>query len=336
MSRRFVLIMLLTGVVLGGLFVLHIATGTVRLAPADVLAALRDQATDPVYRQIVWNLRLPRALVAVAAGAMLGLAGALLQALTRNPLAEPGLTGVSAGAVLLAVLWLTNQQRWTNSLLLPAVALVGGMGAGLLVYGLSWNGRVEPLRLALIGVLVSAVLQSGTSLLLIRSPEALGGVLLWIIGSLNGRVWVHWNMIWPWAAVALPLGLACAGLANVLQLDDDIGRGLGLRIEWARALLLLVAALLTAGAVAVVGAIGFIGLIGPHIARRLIGDDARRVFLLSALLTAAILLGADVVAQGLTITPPFPTTTARAGLPVGAVTALLGAPFFLYLARKSR
>lgn len=317
------------------LFVLHIGLGSVALTPAEVLWALRDEAVEPFHRQIVWDLRLPRALIAILAGAMLGLAGAILQAVLHNPLAEPGLTGVGAGCALAAVLWLsTGQALAMPGHTLPLVALVGGLAAGLLVYALSWGGQIDPLRLVLTGILVSAVLQSGVSLVILLGTEALGGALAWLIGSLNGRVWTHWAIMWPWACVALPLGLASAGVANVLQLGDDVASGLGLRREWARGGLLAVAALLTAGTVAVVGALGFIGLIGPHIARRLVGTDARRVFPLSIVLTAALLVGADMLAQTVTFRTSVGGVDIRTGLPVGAVTALLGAPFFLYLIRQ--
>ena len=215
--------------------------------------------------------------------------------------------------------------------------LAGGLLAALLVYGLSRNGRVDPLRLVLCGILVSAVLQGATSLIMLLGTEAIGGVLVWLIGSLHGRVWLHWQILWPWAAVTLPLALTCAGLANVLQLGDEVAAGLGLHVEWTRLALLGVSALLTAGAVAVVGAVGFVGLVGPHIVRRLVGEDARQVLPLSALLSAALLLGADVIAQGLIITTALGAVDTRTSLPVGAVTALLGAPVLLaLLARKGR
>lgn len=335
---RFPLLLVNMGLVLALLLVFHLGLGSVALTPTEVLAALRDLDADPVHRQIVYDLRLPRALVAAVAGALLGTAGALLQGVLRNPLAEPGLVGISAGGALAAAFWLsTGQTLAAPGHTLPPVVLGGGLAAALLVYGLSWRKRADPLRLVLCGILVSAVLQAATSLVLLLGTEALGGVLVWLIGSLNGRVWLHWQILWPWALVTLPLALACAGLTNVLQLGDEVAAGLGLRVEWARAGLLGVSVLLTAGAVAVVGAVGFVGLVGPHIARRLVGEDARRVLPLSALLTATLLLGADVVAQGLIFSTAVGAADTRAGLPVGAVTALLGAPFLLaLLARRYR
>jgi len=335
MSRRhFGLYVWSTLLLLALLLVLHVGTGKVTLSPGAVIAALLNQPEQPFHRQIVWELRLPRGLIAGVTGAMLGLAGAILQVITRNPLAEPGLTGVAPGAVLLAVLWLLiGGDRANAGFNLPLVALVGGLAAGLLVYLLARGrqGRTESIRLTLIGLLLGAILSALTSLFLLLGSSALGDILTWLIGSLNGRVWVHWQQLWPWALITLPLGLASAGVANSLQLGDEIAAGLGLPVEWSKAGLLAVAALLTAGAVAIVGAVGFIGLIGPHVARRLVGSDARRCFGLSALLAAALLLGADVIAQGLTFHPPFETTIYRAGLPVGAITALLGGPFFLWL-----
>ena len=331
-ARRFPLVIAGTFVLILLLGLLHIGIGTVRLTPGEVLAALLDRASDPLHRQIVWDLRLPRMLIAIVAGAMLGLAGAILQTITRNPLASPSLTGVSAGGVLIVVIALTYAPRAVGTgPLLPLLATVGGVATVALVYALSWQGGSDPVRLALSGILVGAIATSMTSLLLVINAQQIGAVLLWIIGSLNGRVWVHWAILWPWAVVMIPLGLLSAGMANALSLGDAVAAGLGQRVERARVGLLFVAALLTAGAVAVVGAIGFIGLIGPHLARRLVGDDARRVFPLSALVAAAILLAADAISQGLTLEFPIGSVTRRAGLPVGALTALLGAPFFLYL-----
>jgi iron complex transport system permease protein len=340
--RAFAGLLLLGGLLLAALLVLHIVVGTVELTPLQVGMALLGRAEDLLHHQVVVGLRLPRALVAIVAGGMIGLSGALLQTITRNPLAEPGLLGVSAGGVLAIVLCIVLASgRNTNSfidagLLLPLLALGGGLTTGTLTYLLSWKGGVDPVRLVLTGVLVAGMCSACTSMLLLWANEyQLMRIVRWTIGSTAGRVWIHWDTIWPIATVALPLGLLCAGLANALQLGDGIATGLGVRREHARAALLFAAVLLDAGAVAVVGPVGFIGLIGPHMARRLVGSDARRFFGFSVLLSAGLLLASDIVARTLTIgwvgTLTGIALPDTAGLPVGAVTALLGAPFFLYL-----
>lgn len=319
---RFILFLGSIGVLL--LSVLHVGLGTVTLTPMEVIAALAGYPYEPFHRIIVWDLRLPRTLIALLAGAMFGLAGAILQSITRNPLAEPEMTGATSGAVLLAVLW----QTWTAhqpeqlGFVLPLVALLGGLVAGGIVYVVSWSRQSASTRLILTGVLVSAVLRSGTSMLLLLRQDTVGNILLWLIGSLNGRVWIHLASIWPWAAMAIPLGLLCAGLANALQLGDVSATSLGLNITQARAMLLFAAILLTSTAVAVVGGVTFLGLIAPHIGRRIVGSDARRLFPFSMVIGASILLTADLATQVIS----QPTT-----LPVGAILALLGAPFFLYL-----
>jgi len=347
--RVFPLALVLGIIAIAALVVLHVVVGTVDMTPSQALAALLDRADDTLHRQVVWGLRLPRALTGVLAGAMLGLAGAILQTVTRNPLADPGLLGVSSGGVLAVVAGIVIVGRLEGSetpidagLLLPLLALAGGLLAGLLSYALSWhNGGSDPVRLVLAGVLVGGMCSAATSLMLLWADTYnVQRIIRWTIGSLNGRVWIHWHTIWPLALVALPMGLLCAGLANVLQLGDGVAASLGLRVERARMLLLFAAALLTAGAVAVVGGIGFIGLIGPHMARRITGSDVRRLFPLSAIIGVLLLLASDLVARTLAIGWVGQLTgldlPENAGLPVGAVMALLGAPFFLYLLLRRR
>ena len=340
--RRFPLLLIICFLFMLALIVLHIAVGTLDFSFRDIVLALLQQPQEQLHQQVVWGLRLPRALVALVAGGMLGLAGAILQTVTRNPLAEPGLMGVSSGGVLAIVIYIVAVSGGRSSslpdagIMLPLVGLVGGMAAATLTYVLSYQRGSDPVRLILTGVLVAGVCSALTSLLLLWADDyQVQRILRWTIGSTSGRVWVHWNTLWPIALAAVPLGLVCAGLANTLQLGDSVARGLGQRVELTRLTLLFAASFLTSGAIAVVGAVGFIGLIGPHMARRIVGGDVRRLFPLSLVLTAIILIASDILARTITIGWIGLVTgldiPEGSGLPVGAVTALLGAPFFLYL-----
>ncbi len=325
-------------VVLVALAVLHVVTGSVDLTPSEVWAALTLRPTEPLHAQIVTGLRLPRALVALTAGAMLGTAGAILQIITRNPLAEPGLTGVSSGAVLAIVLaLLSGAGSADGGVTLALWGIGGGMAAGLLTHVLALSrGRTHVLRLILMGVLVSAVLSALTTVALLGARETeIHRILRWTVGSTNGRVWLHVRMILPWAVI----GLFLAGLTlrplNALHLGEETATGLGLRVECARLWLLFVASVLTAGAVAVVGAIGLVGLIGPRMAHAILGQDARRLVPGAAILGAGLLLTADIGARTIEIGWLLAfagwTDAVGAGLPVGAVTALFGVPVFLWL-----
>lgn len=322
-------------IALGVVFILHVCVGSGTLSPSEAVAALVNHRMQAVHGRIVWELRVPRAAVAALAGSLFGLSGAMLQAIIRNPLAEPSLTGVTSGAVLFLILSLTVLPFGDiPPIWFPAIALLGGCLTSSIVYFLSRqrNRPSDPLQLVLNGAVVSAIVQSVNSLLLLLDQESLSRILFWLIGSLNGRTWVHWQGIWAVALIALPCGLACARVANLLHLGDDVAAGLGVPLGQARATLFFIAVWLSATAVSVVGAVGFIGLIGPHLARQWVGNDARRLFPLSIAITALLLLGSDLLAQVLTLT--FGNN--RAALPVGAVTALLGAPFFLYLVLRKK
>lgn len=337
LEQRFVPLMVAISLAAGVLFLLHLGLGTVWIPPERVVLALLNRPVEPVDRTIVWELRLPRAIIALLVGGMLGMSGAVMQAVMRNPLAEPGLTGVSTGGVLFGVVFLA--ELWglpSPGRLLPVVVLGGAMTGGALVLLLSQaRGRLDPLRLLLTAVIVNAFLSSLASLVMLRSQYALGGILPWLVGSLNGRVWGDVWTAAPWAAVGLPLGLLAARAVNLLQLGDDSSRALGLRLQIARVTLFGLAAALAAGAVSVAGAVGFVGLMAPNAARLLVRADARRAVPLSALLGCLLLLAADLVAQSVSIKPPIPASPQRAGLPVGAVLAMFGAPLLIILIRRS-
>ncbi|WP_373233081.1 FecCD family ABC transporter permease [Cohnella sp.] len=335
-SLRYILVLAVLTALLASILVLHIAFGRTSFSVAEIAKALLNLSEDAGTRHIVWNLRLPRVLVGMAAGAMLGLAGAILQVVMRNPLVEPGLIGVSAGAVLSIVL---AMQWWPGTGLtnggLSWVAMAGGMAAVVIIYLLNGSRGNSGARLALTGIVATSIIQSATSLLLLRNQEGLTSILLWNFGSLNGRVWTHWNYIWPWGLALFGLAMLLVRHASLLRLGDETAASLGVAVNRIKLLLLLVAAALTAAAVSAVGAIGFIGLIGPHIARRLVGSQPLRLFPASALLSAVLLTVADWAGQSITLTFVLPGMEHHlSSLPVGAVTTLLGAPFFLYLLRR--
>lgn len=336
-ARSFVALMLAAGTAAVALFILHLGLGTVWIPPDRVIAALVDGLTDPTDRTIVWDLRMPRAILGLLVGCMLGLSGALLQVVMRNRLAEPGLTGVSTGGILVAVLFLAGTWGLPHpGRLLPLVVLLGALAGGILVlFASSARGRIDPLRLILTAVIVNAILGSLTAIIMLRSNYALGNILSWLIGSLHGRVWDDVWLALPWAGVGIAAGLLAARAANLLQLDDESGRALGLPLQPARVVLFGLAAVLAAGAVSVSGAIAFVGLMAPNAARAIAGADARRVLPLAALIGCVLLLAADLVAQSFSIKPPIPSSAYRVGLPVGAVLAVFGAPLLIFLIRRS-
>lgn len=321
----------------------YVMLGPVIFGPDLVLKALIDQAEEVHHRISVWEVRLPRVLIAALAGAMLSSSGALLQSVLRNPLAAPATIGVTQGAVLGAVLALVvsfGSEGALNDLnaLVPLAAIVGGLAAGAIVYVLSHRrAGTDPLRIILTGVVVAAALSSVTSFMVLISGSHIDSIVRWLVGSLSTRTWDHLVFLVPVAALSLPLVVVAIPLANALQLGDSTSVSLGLRSELARAFILMTAVVLAAGSVSVVGGIAFLGLIGPHLARTLVGSDLRRLLACSALVGAVILVGADLLARVFSLDwIPFVDIRTESGsrVPVGAFTALLGAPFFLYLMRE--
>lgn len=314
--------------------ILSIGFGSTWISPGRVVAALLNPTQHAADHLIIWEFRFPRVLIALAAGAMLASAGCLLQIVTRNSLAEPSLTGVTAGSVSLIAFWVTYVPvSVAVDVPLPVIGLVGGLATVVLMYVLSYrkNTGADPMRLILTGLVLDAMFGAFTSFALILNGDSLATILFYLIGSLEGRGWADWIRLWPWALGAGLVALLLAAVANVLNLGDAVATGLGLRVNWARAGLLLVAATLTAASVAVVGGIAFIGLIAPHIARRLVGSDMRRLLPTTMLVGAGILSLASLSSQLVNLYFVLEAGQRTGGVPVGAVTAVVGAIFFFYL-----
>ena len=303
-------------VLLAALMLLALGVGTTWLTPGEILTGLRDG--DGTVRVVVLNLRLPRILTAVLTGSALAVAGALLQAVMGNPLADPGIIGVSAGAATAA----TTIMLLAPALFLwvPLFAFGGALGACGLIYVMAWRRGTDPVRIVLSGVAVNTVLGAYTSFLQLLNADNLSNVLAFLNGSLSGRSWDHVQIVALYAAAGLLLSVFCVKGANLLQLGDDMATGLGVSVDRVRIGLSAVGAFLAAATVAVAGLIGFVGLVVPHMARLLGGPDYRSLLPLSAVLGGIVLLAAD--------------TLGRMEIPVGVVMAMTGGPFFLYMLRK--
>ncbi|MBO1438550.1 iron ABC transporter permease [Meiothermus sp. CFH 77666] len=305
-------------------FLLAISVGAKDIPLAEVwrLVFRPDGSTDSL---IVQTLRLPRAMAALAVGASLAVSGAMLQGITRNPLAGPGILGVNAGAAL-AILVMVVFLPALPAQAFVAAAFAGGLLAAGLVYAIAATAGLTPVRLALAGVVVGALLAALSNTLLTLFEERARGAMFILAGSVAGRSWEGLLPILPWVAATLILALLSAQLVNLLALGEDVARGLGVRVGWVRAWTTALAVLAAAAATSIAGPIGFLGLMTPHLARGLVGADYRWVLPLSAVLGATILLLADVGAR--LVDRPLET-------PVGILVTAIGAPFFVYLARRT-
>jgi iron complex transport system permease protein len=298
---------------------LSLTLGSVAMTGPELWAALLRQGENTTHQVIVWDLRLPRLVAALLVGASLGVSGALLQGMLRNGLASPFLLGISSGAGLVVVLVVTLGlwQVWV-----PLGAWLGAIVTTALVYLLACSrGGLSVERLILGGVAFSSFFGAIQSLMLLMARDGrIQAALNWLIGSFNGRGWAEVRLVGPAMLVALVAGCLLARQVNLLNLGDDLAVGLGTSLVRSRLLIGAAATFLAAGAASIAGLVGFVGLIVPHGVRLVVGTDYRLVLPFSALGGALVLAAADLVA--------------RAGpveLPVGVVTAFLGAPVFIWL-----
>lgn len=306
-----------------GFFSVGVASGDFPLTPAEVLIALAGGG-DETSRFVVWTLRLPRLLDAVLVGAALAVSGAIFQALTRNPLVAPDIIGVNGGAALAAVSLIILGGP---AALIPPAAFAGGLAAAVMVYLLAWRHGLSSYRLVLVGIGVSAVATAGIGFLLTRGEIwEVQRATIWLIGSLYATDWGDVTLMAGTLAVLLPITFLLGRELGVLQLGDDAAAGIGVRVERTRLLLVVVAVGLAAVSVTVAGPIGFVAFIAPHLARRLARASGASVIPAAAAIGALLLIAADIVARR--IVDP-------ADLPVGILTVVLGAPYFLWLLARA-
>ncbi|WP_066188128.1 FecCD family ABC transporter permease [Gracilibacillus timonensis] len=315
-----------SGILLIFSFLASISTGQTVITFSETLEALFHYDAVNTEHVIVHTSRLTRAVIAMVIGSSLALAGALMQALTKNPLAAPDILGINAGAIFFIVFSVTFFSL--DSLVhFMWIAFIGAGLAGVSVYSLGaiGNNSLSSIKIVLAGSAISALFISFTQGLLVIDEQRLQSVLFWLAGSVAGREMDMLLPILPFLCAGWMTALLLGGSVNILLSGEDVAKGLGQKVWLIKILIGIVVVLLAGGSVAIGGAIGFIGLIVPHIARGLIGPDHRWLLPLSAILGASLLLLSDVVAR-IVIMPQE--------VPIGVMTAMIGTPFFIYIARK--
>jgi len=297
--------------------IISLIWGSTPVSLAEIWHTLWSSELTDTSSQIIWNIRLPRNIVAALVGACLAVSGAILQAVMKNPLADPQIVGVSSGAGLAGVIIFILFPGYDH--IVPLVAFLGAMAAA------AWKNGVRPSRIILAGVAVAAFLGSGISALLVFFGDRVQGALLWMVGGLAARSWPQVEVLFPYAIIGLIFACLGAKRLTILSLGDETAKGLGLKVEQTRFIMTAVAALLAAGAVSIAGLIGFVGLVIPHMLRLIIGNDYAYLLPGSALLGALVLVVSDTI--GRVMWSPIE-------VPVGIIMAFFGAPFFLYLLRR--
>jgi iron complex transport system permease protein len=309
--------------------ILSLAIGSVFLSPAQLWAALTGHGTE-TSRTILWAIRLPRTVLIALTGMALSGSGATYQGLFRNPLADPFLIGVASGAGLGAVIAMSINWPYSfwGLLAIPMAAFIAALLTVFIVYSLARVGRTVPTtNLILAGVAFSSFATSLTSFLMLRSTNEIRRALSWLMGGASQSDWTAIIAIAPYLFIGLGVLLISGQTLNLMQFGDEQAQQLGLNVTRAKTILLISASLATAAAVAFSGIIGFVGLIVPHVMRLWWGADYRRLIPLSIISGATALLISDIVAR---------VVLAPQEIPVGIVTALVGAPFFLWVLRHAK
>lgn len=319
--RWFVFIAVICLVILSIIY--GLSTGSVSIPVGDVWGALFE-SEEGLHRQIIYDLRLPRILTGLLVGASLATAGALLQGVMRNPLADPAIVGVSSGAGLIAIVMMILFPMHLKYL--PIGAFIGALAATLLIYVLANAGSGgSPYKIILAGIAVNSLLGAATTAVMILNSDSVQTVLPWLSGGLGGRSWPHFYTILPYATTGLFLSVFAIKHANLLLLGDEVAKLLGHNVKKSRFFLIVLAAFLAGSAVSVAGLIGFVGLVVPHIIRMLVGNDYKYLLPISAFGGAFLVVFADTIAR---------SWFDPIELPVGILLAFIGAPFFLYLLHK--
>lgn len=304
-------------------FLMDIILGSSNITLNEVFSNLFNKENDEIIHTVLWKIRIPKAIVALVAGATLAASGTLIKAVMKNPLADTGLLGIQSGATLVAmviILMMPNLYKW-----LPLGAFLGGFLVYMLLTLVAFKDGIKPIRLILSGIAINGFLASFISLISIYNSDKIQGALSWLNGSLAGVTMKDAQLILIYGGLALMLSLLLIGKCNLLLLDDVTIINLGENLSLTRFIVSTVAVLLASVSVAIVGIISFVGLVIPHIARLIIGQNHKDLLPLSIILGGAFLLIADIL-QKIIFSPME--------IPIGIVISFVGAPFFLYQLRK--
>lgn len=324
LARKRVIVLVTSGSLLLIAAILSLMIGPVSFSMQEIWNGI-FVANDTMERRIVWELRFPRVLVGMIVGVSLAVAGAILQGVMRNPLADPGIIGVSSGAGLAATVIMIIYPAYI--MFLPLAAFLGALATAIVIYALSWRGGASPLRIILVGVAINAVIGACMSALMLLYSDRVQAVLPWLAGGIAGVGWVQFEMIIYYAIAAFVLAIFSVKHIRILRLGDEVAKLLGHNVERSRFFLIVLSTLLAGMAVSVSGLIGFVGLVVPHIMRSIVGGDYRFLLPASALGGGLLVVVADTIAR--TLFNPIE-------LPVGILLSFLGGPFFLYLIQKRR
>lgn len=298
----------------------------VPISPMDAVHALFNMDNTSIPQHIVHDLRLPRTIIGILVGASLAAAGVVMQGLTQNPLASPSVLGINAGAAL-GMAAVSTIAPWFGALGTSLAAIIGGgiTWSLVMVLGSAWKSGNEHGRLVLAGVAISALCAALTKATVILAEDQAAGVLTWLTGSLADARWTTLDHLWPISLIGLMGTLILSPTLNLLQLGEDNARNLGVSLLLAKLGGSFLVLLLVGSAISSVGAIGFVGLLVPHMAKMLCGQDHRRFLPIAMLLGACLVVLSDTLSRSII----YPMET-----PAGAILALIGAPFFIYLVRK--
>ncbi|CAM4341453.1 iron chelate uptake ABC transporter family permease subunit [Paenibacillus macerans] len=330
-SRRAYIVMIIFALLIVGVFIFSMNTGYFRLSPVDVFKTLFGMGTDK-QELALFQFRLPRIVNSVLIGMGMAVAGCIFQGISRNPLADPGVLGINAGAGLAVTLFISFYPTTSDApvFLMPLLAFLGSALAAALIYVLSFkkNYGLLPIRMVLVGIAVAAGINAAMIVLQLRlRPENFQNLQIWLVGNIWGTSWKFVLALIPWIVVLIPYVFTKARALNVMNLGDQTATGLGAPLERSRFGLLAAAVGLTGSCVAVGGGISFVGLIAPHLARRLVGPKHEYLLPASALAGGLLVIVGDTL--GRWVFQPHE-------IPTGIVVAVIGAPYFLYLLSKSR